>query len=665
MRRPTDLATSVLRDAAPVVALLALLVTGAASLAAGPYEYTVLDDFEDVSRWIKGDPTTDMSQREVGYAPSTRFLKEGKQSLAFMVRVDWSEKPGQKYAKGWPMLSRTFDEPQDWSSYDRLELWIYTETTAQLPNPALRCGIGTPEGKPGRWHDLALKPNAWTRVSILLDEDRDWTRVTGVWFYLAEAWYHDGDRVNFYLDDLRLARRLTPAFLSVSATARTHPRATAVDITVAVEGPVAGTRLRARLARDKANKTEASRSFPLTAKRCSLMLPIEGATPGPHTLQLALADAAGRIHDRADLHLRVMQRGKRAYVNLVTFYTPHLADFKPEQMKVLNGSAYDGVAVPLAGAYDTAPVPDFSAYAAQIAAVKKNCHYHVWPWVFSNRLIGRPPDARAHSGLGKKAPEYFRRIKALDLDDAAGARSDFLKLWRNAVRLARELGSPGIVVDLEAYNDYRTYHLPYVAEQRGQTVGQVARECEALGADMARIVAEEYPRCVVWSLFGRLVPTKLTAPDYDGPLYPVPGHITLGFLKYCKQHHLPAKYLAGGEVGVGYYHRDPVALKASISRRDTNYAPVLAEFPDNLFLAGTISPYHDWRILTSWIKRNAGDNPVLKTIEDFRPMFKTLFDAYDWVWIYASSAGKTQPYNPELTRRYSAVIKAALDESAR
>ena len=116
---------------------------------------------------------------------------------------------------------------------------------------------------------------------------------------------------------------------------------------------------------------------------------------------------------------------------------------------------------------------------------------------------------------------------------------------------------------------------------------------------------------------------------------------------------------------MGYYHRDPAALKASISRRDTNYAPVLAEFPDNLFLAGTISPYHDWQILTGWIKRNAGDNPVLKTIEDFRPMFKTLFDAYDWVWIYASSAGKTQPYNPELTRRYSAVIKAALDESAR
>jgi len=41
-----------------------------------------------------------------------------------------------------------------------------------------------------------------------------------------------------------------------------------------------------------------------------------------------------------------------------------------------------------------------------------------------------------------------------------------------------------------------------------------------------------------------------------------------------------------------------------------------------------------------------------------------LFDAYDWVWIYASSAGKTQPYNPENNKRYSRVLKAALDASA-
>jgi hypothetical protein len=77
-----------------------------------------------------------MEHHEVGYAPSTRFVREGEQSLAFMVRVDWSEKPGQKYAKGWPMISRTFETP------------------------------------------------------------RDWSRLTGMGLHLAEAWYHDRDRIN-------------------------------------------------------------------------------------------------------------------------------------------------------------------------------------------------------------------------------------------------------------------------------------------------------------------------------------------------------------------------------------------------------------------------------------------------------------------------------------
>jgi len=46
-------------------------------------------------------------------------------------------------------------------------------------------------------------------------------------------------------------------------------------------------------------------------------------------------------------------------------------------------------------------------------------------------------------------------------------------------------------------------------------------------------------------------------------------------------------------------------------------------------------------------------------------MFRTLFGAYDWVWIYASSAANTQPYDPERSREYSDVLRAALDQAAR
>jgi hypothetical protein len=41
------------------------------------------------------------------------------------------------------------------------------------------------------------------------------------------------------------------------------------------------------------------------------------------------------------------------------------------------------------------------------------------------------------------------------------------------------------------------------------------------------------------------------------------------------------------------------------------------------------------------------------------------YRAYDWVWIYASSAAKTEPYNPKNNQMYSRVLRAALDASTK
>jgi hypothetical protein len=46
-------------------------------------------------------------------------------------------------------------------------------------------------------------------------------------------------------------------------------------------------------------------------------------------------------------------------------------------------------------------------------------------------------------------------------------------------------------------------------------------------------------------------------------------------------------------------------------------------------------------------------------------MFRTLFDAYDWVWVYAASAAQTAPYDPQNNRRYSDLLRAALLEARR
>ena len=74
----------------------------------------------------------------------------------------------------------------------------------------------------------------------------------------------------------------------------------------------------------------------------------------------------------------------------------------------------------------------------------------------------------------------------MDLDNETGARQDMMKQWRLAVRTARQWKSPGILWDPEAYNDYRTYDVSYLAKLRGESVDQVIEKCEKVGADLRR-----------------------------------------------------------------------------------------------------------------------------------------------------------------------------------
>jgi hypothetical protein len=284
-----------------------------------------------------------------------------------------------------------------------------------------------------------------------------------------------------------------------------------------------------------------------------------------------------------------------------------------------------------------------------------------WPWVALNRFIGAPADRRGHGTSRAGNIKYFQRIKGMDLDNAAGARADLLTLWRHAARAARQWKSPGIMIDLEAYNDYRTYGVPFLAKTRGESIDEVIHKCETLGADMAKILEEEFPECIVWSLFSRLERTWQLR-DQERRIHSSVSYITLGLLKYAKEHKVPLKFLCGGETTPGYCNKDVPSLKAKIATRDADVAPFLEQFPDHFFLAGTISPFHDYSIATSWIQQRH-KNTAIRSLADFEPQFRTLFDAYDWVWIYASSAAKTQPYSPENNKMYSDVLRKALDDS--
>jgi hypothetical protein len=627
-------------------------------------DFTKLDDFEDASAWLKGDPKTDLEQKDAAVAASTEVVHGGKQSLAFLIRVNWTPRPNEKYPKGWPMVSRKFDAPRDWSGYDYVCFWLYARTDAKLlQERVLRVGFPTPQGKETEWYTIpGIEPNRWQEVVVPLTMPLDWARVTGITFYVAEAWYNDGDKVDFYLDDMRLAKRTAPAFSACSVTSRVFPRGQAVGVFLRVEGPQAGARLRCRLT-NRHGKEQGDFTEPLTAKEQQFAFPAKGLPAGEHYAALDLLDKSGTVVDSQRKYFRSLLPGKRSYLKLITFYTKPLQEADAASLGVLNDSAYAGVAIPLKGSYDTDPVPEYESLAPKLKLVRDALTIDPWPWVAMNRFIGAPTDREGHASSHAGSLDYFLRIKGLDLGNEAGARADMLKLWRHAVRAAREWRSPGIMIDLEAYNDYRVYHVPYVAQQRGETLDQVIQGCEQLGADLGKIIAEEYPQCVVWSLFSRLEAT-FAAPGRKDPIYTTPSYVTLGLLKYAKQNNVPLKYLCGGETTPGYCNKSLDDLKRKIADRDAAVAPFLEAFGDRFDLAGTISPLHDYSLATGWIQQGYADSPF-QTLQDFEPLFRTLFDAYDWNWIYASSAAKTLPYKPENNRLYGEVLRKALDDSVK
>jgi len=629
-------------------------------------EFTKLDDFEDAAAWMKGDPKTDLEQKDTAVTTSTEFVKNGKQSLAFLNRINWTPRGNEKYPKGWPMISRKFDPPQDWSGYDYLYFWLYVKTNrAALPGTALKVGLATPEEKTvEKWYSIpGLEPGKWQEVAVPLAIEGNRRQVTGLYFYIAEGWYDDRDQVDFYFDDMRLARRTVPALYACGLSSSIFPRGQGVALHVQTEGPIEGASIRCKITDLQGNK-QAAFSEKLTAHEQDFFaIPAKGLPPGGHYGVVELVSADGKVVDSRKTYFRSLEAGKRCYLKLITFYTKKLTECDPQTLAVLNDSAYAGVAIPMEGSYETNPVPDFDSLKPELQKVREALKIDPWPWVALNRIFGAPSDRSGHAASHAMKLEYFLKIKGMDIGSDGAARADYLKLWRLAVRAAREWKSPGVMWDPEAYNDYRAYEVPFVAKARGESVDDVIRECEALGADMAKIIAEEYPQCAVWSLFSRLEVSQNT-PGHKDKIYMTPTHITIGLLRYAKENKVPLKYICGGETTPGYCDKSVEDLKRKIAKRDGDVAPFLEEFPDHLFLAGTISPYHDYNLCTGWIQKGYEGTPF-KTIGDFEPLLKTLFDAYDWVWVYAASAAKTEPYNPVNNKMYSNVLRAALDASAK
>ena len=329
-----------------------------------------------------------------------------------------------------------------------------------------------------------------------------------------------------------------------------------------------------------------------------------------------------------------------------------------QKMAQFDRSPYDGLAVSFLGAYDTSPVPSLAAMEAQVASWKKFTGKDIWPWVYLNRMIGAND---AEENTQTKAP-YFQRFRGLDLDGKAGAQNDFLENWRNALGLAKETGVPGIVCDLEFYNNYKAYDLAELARMTSRPQQDVVNLLRQLGARMADVASVEYPDATLWFLF-----TGFTRTDYrviEGrPYYLAATYITQGLLDQIQQRNLTLRVLSGGEVGLGYCHTSVDDLRQAIDRRSAAFAPLLQKYNGILELAGTMTLWSDRTAKKNWVAQGACGTSSAATVEDLIPYMEFLFRSYRYNWLYGSPNGGYSAFQSTSAGRFDEAITEAKERA--
>jgi hypothetical protein len=326
----------------------------------------------------------------------------------------------------------------------------------------------------------------------------------------------------------------------------------------------------------------------------------------------------------------------------------------PAKFAEFDHSPYDGIAVAFWHAYDTAKAASPAEIDSKIAEWKKSTKKDIWPWVYINRMIG--VDATEDNSYTKDP--YFHRFQGADLDDKAGALSDFLLSWKNNLRAAKDSQEPGIVCDLEFYNYRKEYDIAVLAGQTGKSPHEVAESLHQVGVRMADIAAAEFPEATLWFLF-----TGFEYLDYykvaDGQHYPSPVYIAMGLLDEIQKRHFPLKVLSGGESSLGYCHESEAQFQEAIQKRAIKFAPQLQKYQGLLELAGTMTLWSEPSGKTGWVKEGACGSALAKTVEDLQPYLELLLKSFRYNWIYGAGDGSYYAFDPQSARRFNAVITKA------
>src|SRR5271157_4812308 len=330
----------------------------------------------------------------------------------------------------------------------------------------------------------------------------------------------------------------------------------------------------------------------------------------------------------------------------------------PEKLSEFDKSPYDGIAVAFWHAYDSSKVPSTLEMSSKISGWRQYTKKDIWPWIYINRILGADDsEAGEFSHYSRESP-YFHKIQGADLDDKAGAMSEFLQFWRNNLRAARDSHAPGIVVDLEFYNYHKEYDVAVLAQQTGKSPQETVQSLRQLGSRLADIAAAEYPQAVLWFFFtGFAYPEFSTIDKQRG--YGSPAYIAMGMLDEIQSKHFHLKVLSGGETTLGYCHDSLQQFQEAIQKRAAKFAPHIQKYQGALELAGTMTLWRDHAGINGWAKGLSCWTSPVSTVEELQPYVELLLKSYRYNWIYAASEVSYFPFQPQSAARFNGVINSA------
>lgn len=334
----------------------------------------------------------------------------------------------------------------------------------------------------------------------------------------------------------------------------------------------------------------------------------------------------------------------------MSFSVPQLDAWSEATTQSAAATPYDGVAAPLRSAYDVGPAPTVSEFAGAAGVIRRQAPGLVWPWVFLNRMVADSSGAQRRAG--STGGEALVGFAGVDLDGAGGALGPFLETFRTALKVARMVGAPGIVLDPEAYSDYRIYDLTALARMRGTDPMTIRAQVDAVGSRLADIAGQEFPDVVILALS-----TKYDRPNPWSGFIPT---LIEGLLLRVQSTGVPLTLVDGGE-SVGYCARDLADLRRRHEVRRERLAPVMSRFPKHLVLGGTLAPWRDSARRTGWLttQKDCRDS-AFRTVDDFAAPLSELLRQYRYVWVYGASAAPYDPLSAMDQSTYDPVLRRAI-----